>query len=195
MAIVVVTPATGGEPITLDDAKLHLRVVGTDEDTLIGAYITACRQHVENVCLLAIGRQTWRLTLDGFPANNGPIELPGGRVATVTELTYVDPLGVVQTWAPADLALNVRTDLDSVPARLTPAATTLGWPNWQPVTNAVTVTYTVGDPAPQPIRAAMLLMIADLYENRQQLDMNLRASVAESPTAKRLLFPYKRVLP
>lgn len=191
MSVVVVTPATGGEPVTLADAKIHLRVDDTADDALIGSLITACRQHIESVCQLAIGAQTWRLTLDGFPANNGAVELPGGRVSAVDEVTYVDPLGVAQTLALGD----IRIDLDSVPARLTPAPTTLGWPNWQPVTNAVTVTYTVGEAAPQPIRAAMLLMLGDMYENRQQIVMDSRSALAESPTVKRLLFPYKRVLP
>jgi uncharacterized phiE125 gp8 family phage protein len=147
------------------------------------------------VCQLALGPQTWRLTLDGFPLSNGPIQLPGGRVSAVSEITYVDPLGALQTWAPADIATNARLDLDSVPARITPAAATLGWPNWQPVTNAVSVTYTVGEPAQEPVRAAMLLMIADMFENRSQIDMDTRAAVAESPTVSRLLFPYRRILP
>lgn len=195
MSIVVVTPAAGGEPVALDQAKLHLRVDGSDEDSLIQALITAARVHVEQVCQLAIGQQEWRITLDGFPSNNGPIELPGGRVQSISAMTYVDPLGVVQTWAPADLATNVRTDLDSVPARLTPSPTTLGWPNWQPVTNAVSVTYDVGEAAPEPIKAAILLMVGGMFENRQQIDIDVRAALVETPTVRRLLFPYKRVLP
>ena len=36
------------EPVSVDTAKLHLRVTDTSEDTLIGGYITAAREWVEN---------------------------------------------------------------------------------------------------------------------------------------------------
>jgi uncharacterized phage protein (predicted DNA packaging) len=35
------------EPVTLDEAKLHLRVDDTSDDTLITTLITAAREHVE----------------------------------------------------------------------------------------------------------------------------------------------------
>lgn len=51
------------EPVSLDEAKLHLRVVGADEDTLIAACIAAARNHCENE--LGIGLSDAGATLPG----------------------------------------------------------------------------------------------------------------------------------
>ena len=59
------------EPITLDDAKLHLRLDPSEfsEDALIAVYISAAREHVENELGLLIdgetmtdGTTTWPVT-------------------------------------------------------------------------------------------------------------------------------------
>ncbi|MGL4692145.1 MAG: head-tail connector protein [Stenotrophomonas maltophilia] len=51
---------------------------------------------------------------------------------------------------------------------------------------------TVPGPVPAPLRAAMLLLIGDLYANRE---VGIAAGTIENPTIERLMFPYRRVLP
>ena len=58
----VTAPTT--EPITLDEAKLHLRVDSDVEDTLISALIVAARQQVENTLWISLITQTWKLSID-----------------------------------------------------------------------------------------------------------------------------------
>jgi len=187
MTITVVTQA-GSPAVTLDQAKRHLRYVLSDQDDLIGLYVQVATTHVQRICEFAIGQQVWMLTLDAFPAT---IELPGGAVSAVTTVAYVDQSGTDQSLQPTDF----RLDSKSTPARLTPTSAQ-GWPFTAPVTNAVSVTYTVGsDDVPAPLKSAILLIAGDLFENRQQIDMDSRAVVAESPTVRRLIFPYRRVLP
>lgn len=59
--------APTAEPVTLADAKLHLRVNVSDDDALITDALIAGRERVE----LETGRQlitaTWELWMDGFP--------------------------------------------------------------------------------------------------------------------------------
>ena len=55
-------PAT--EPLTLTEAKEHLRVDGTDEDTLITSIITVARKLCENYTNRAFITQTWTQTED-----------------------------------------------------------------------------------------------------------------------------------
>lgn len=68
-----VAPVT--EPVSLDEAKLHLRVDLTDEDTLIDTLIAAAREDCEKFQNRAYISQTWELWLDAFPSRNY-IELP-----------------------------------------------------------------------------------------------------------------------
>jgi len=52
------------EPVTLDQAKLHLRVDSSDDNTLITALITTARQLAERETKRAFITQTWELHLD-----------------------------------------------------------------------------------------------------------------------------------
>ena len=63
----VLVTAPAAEPLTLAEAKLHLRVDDTADDALIGALITAARQHAEHDTRRALVTQTWKLALDASP--------------------------------------------------------------------------------------------------------------------------------
>ena len=55
------------EPLSLDQAKAHLRVDIDDDDDLISTLITAAREYCEEFCHRAFITQTWQLLLDHFP--------------------------------------------------------------------------------------------------------------------------------
>src|SRR5262249_39302763 len=61
----LITPPTG-EPLTLAEAKAHLRLDVADDDTYVNTLITAARQYTEEVCWRGILAQTWELVLPGF---------------------------------------------------------------------------------------------------------------------------------
>jgi uncharacterized phiE125 gp8 family phage protein len=200
----VTTPPTG-EPITLAEAKTHLRVDAdaAAEDALISGLITAARQHVEDVCERAVLLQSWTLRLDAFPRvclgdvraserGDDRIFLPGGLVSEVTSVKYTDSDGIEQTLGTGAYIANLPSD----PARISPAYG-IDWPTARKQRESVTVVYKVGyaDAAsvPAALKAAMLLIVGDLYANRE-------ASVAGQPLTDnralaRLLLPYKRIEP
>lgn len=60
-AVLTVPPA--GEPLTLPEAKLHLRVDLDDDDALITALIAAAREQVEFLTGQRLMTQTWALAL------------------------------------------------------------------------------------------------------------------------------------
>lgn len=188
MSLSLVTAPTV-EPITLAEAKTHLRVDHTDEDALIEALIVAVRNIAETTTRRALATQTWDLKLDGFPVNGGPIYLPLPPVQSVTYVQYVDDQGITRTWSPS----LYQVDLASAPARLMPA-----WEETYPVTravlNAVTVRYVAGyglEPAiPQPIKQAMLLILTHLYEQRSETSPGV--IIHEVPMSSlALLMPYR----
>jgi len=58
------TVAPALEPVSLTEAKLHLRIDTTAEDVLISSLIKAARQYCENYQRRAYITQTWELWLD-----------------------------------------------------------------------------------------------------------------------------------
>jgi uncharacterized phiE125 gp8 family phage protein len=156
-------PAT--EPISLAEAKLHLRVDHADEDGLIGALIAVARQAAEDRLQRTLITSTWQQVLDGFPACSASIALSMPPVIGVSSLQYRDADGTLQTLDAA--AYQVATHHE--PAQLLPVG---AWPATQAGrVGTVTVTYTAGYGAtaasvPGPIKQWLLLAIGDMYERR-----------------------------
>lgn len=115
MPISTVT-APFGEPIGLDEARLHLKSDGTEDDSLILANIAAVRAFAEHETNRRLIAQTLRLTLDRFPTCDD-IVLYTGPVLAVSSVKYVDDAGVLQTLDAADY----QVDLYAEPARSRPA--------------------------------------------------------------------------
>lgn len=179
----ITPPAT--EPVSSSEAKLHCRVDGSTEDTLITALITAARQFVENDTGLALITQTWSVYLDAWP---NTLLLPHSPASAVTSITYTDEDGVTATLDAA--AYTVRTGFTPVrvvfDADALPTVTLADF-------GAITVTYTAGYGAasavPQPIRQAMLLLIGHWYRNREAVAAGNMGPLSLAVDA--LLAPYR----
>lgn len=172
---------TPTEPVTLAEAKLHLRVDGTDEDTLIGGLISAAREACEDRIEGTIPVTAWQLTLDAFP---DAIKLPRGPVVSVDSVKYLDSSGVEQTLSPPDYLV----DTASTPGYIVPAYGKT-WPETREQINAVTVDYTAGAAtAAHALKAWMLLAIGDMYLNRE--GSSERSTVAHG-FSDRLLDPFR----
>lgn len=174
------------EPVTLTEAKEHLRVDIEDDDSLILTYIAAARRNVESWLHRALINQTFTLKLDEFPS---VIRLPRPPLSSVTSIQYIDDDGVEQT-----VSSSVYTvDTDSTPG-LVYEAYDQDWPSdLRGIANQITVTYVAGFGAdaadvPETIRAGILMLAADLYEHREAR-MDSPVAVQENPTVERLLWP------
>jgi len=95
MGLKLVTPPSV-EPITLSEAKLHLRVIQDNEDALIESLITAAREYCEDFQNRAYVEQTWKLTFDEWP--EFPFELPKPPLISVEKIEYKDDEGNVTEW-------------------------------------------------------------------------------------------------
>lgn len=167
------------EPVTLAEAKTHLRVDNDDENSLITILIQAAMELVEQRTGRSLITQTRVAKLDYFPCGD-TILLPNGPVASVTSITYYDEDEVSQ---PLDSSLY-WVDTSSDIARVVIKES---WPSTYSMPNAVTVTYVCGYGAsssyvPKPLKQAMYLILGHLYENRQQVIVGTGGiSVAEIP--------------
>ncbi len=115
MALVLLTAPTE-EPITLDEAKLHLRVEIDDDDTLILGMIKAAREYAEVVTHRRLITQTWRYYLDSWPEDKDYIEMPFPPLQSISSITYTDCDGVVYTWS---VATDSTGDTDGATATIT----------------------------------------------------------------------------
>ena len=71
------------EPITLADAKLHLKVETTADDSLIQSLITSCREEAEEYTGLILISQVWALYLNQFPSNKDDTWWDGMRTLPI----------------------------------------------------------------------------------------------------------------
>lgn len=178
--LVLVTPPAE-EPVSLAEAKLHLRVDHTEEDALIGVLITTAREYVEMYTRRQLVTATWRLTLDCWPRCIRP---PRPPLASVTTLQYLDVDGVLQPVDPTTYVVDSSVE---------PGRILLGyggsWPATAHMPGAAQVLYVAGyGPAsavPATFKQAMLLYIGDLYEHREARD---EGRFPENLTVCRLLW-------
>ena len=185
------TAPTTPAAVTLTEAKAQLNIELTDttDDTLISDLILAATDLAEARSGRAYVERELTLTLDAWPAE---IRLPSPPLKTATVvIKYDDDAGDEQTLATADY----RVDEDSAPARINPVDS---WPDISDWTGAIRITYTAGygdSPTSTPARArrAILLLVAELYANREISVLN--TNVAELPLAADALLAPDRVNP
>src|SRR5215510_5130284 len=158
----------------------HCRVTDDASRKAMSSYILAARQLMEArrypgiACPLIT--QTWALTLDEFPPDGRTvIELPMSPVQSITSITTVDVNGATATVPAANYFLDNTPD---PPAKarvvaVSPGSALGAWPSTvlRPA-NGVTVTYAAGfasspSAIPRPLYVALLLLIADLFWNRE----------------------------
>lgn len=154
------------EPVSLTEAKAHLRVTATDEDTLISSLIVAARQWVEEQTYRALVSQTWDLQLDKFPSGDEPIRLPRAPLQSVTSITYTDTAGASQTLSATLYVVSATRQ----PGVIRPAYGQV-WPEAQDKPDAVTVRFVAGYGAaaavPELLKSAIKLLVAQMFEQRE----------------------------
>ena len=181
MGLVLVTaPAT--EPVTLVEAKAHLRVDVGDDDALISGLVKGAREQFESDTRRALVTQTWDLVLDAFPAE-AELKLPLPPLASVTSITYKDQDGNVLTYP----AANYVVDTSELFGRIV-LKSGFTWPSttlW--AAGAVLVRFVAGYGAaaavPQGAKQAILLLVGHWYENREAVAVQPGLTAVDLPMA------------
>lgn len=164
------TSDAASEPVTTAEAKAHLGVDLSDDDTLIADFVTAARNQAGDLCSRAWVNETWTLTLDEFPSSLCPIYLWRSPLVSVTSITYLDTNGDSQTWSNS----LYRVDTQSEPGRVTPIHGET-YPSTYDTTGAVTVTFVCGYGAdatnvPEQAKLAIKWLCDHWYRNIRAVD-------------------------
>lgn len=152
----VTTPPT--EPITVEDAKRQCVVLHEDDDRLFEGLIAAARDYIEKYTGTMLAPQTVEIKCDSFA---DLARLPIGPVTSVA-VSYLDTAGAEQTLPEERYELRA----DGLEAAIVPAYGAQ-WPVGRP-SSRIKVTAEAGyESLPASIRHAMLLWIAEAYEQRE----------------------------
>jgi uncharacterized phiE125 gp8 family phage protein len=163
------------EPISLADAKAHLKIDHAADDDLLQAAIVSARFHVEAATRRALIAQQWRIHLDAWPRSR-IVRLSVAPLLSVDAVTVTDANGEATVLDPADY----EADVASVPARLVLVA---GAPAPGRSANGIAIDVTAGYGAtsvevPAALRQAVLMLVAHWYEHRGAVGHDLAVLVA-----------------
>lgn len=187
----VLTAPPAVEPVSLAEAKAHLRVDSTAEDALVSSLIVTSRLHIEAALALALVTQSWTWTIDAWQHGRS-IALPMRPVASIDGVSIAGRDGTRIDLAPSDYVL----DGSAAPARLTSLAERFPRPGTPALGIEIRFTAGFGGSAtdvPQPICHALLMLVAHWFENREPvLTSGTRATATPIPdTVSELLAPYR----
>lgn len=186
---------TPGEPVTVAEAKTHLRYSNSDQDTYIGLLISVARGKVEHMThrsilrtALVLRHAAW-LEVDPSGAYSKTLVLPRGPVVSVTSVQYRQASdGAYATLASDqyELVVDLAGRSCLVPAfgvTLPPLYSSAATGN---IWDAVKVQYIAGTAADAPtavdqrLRMAIMMLVAYFFERRETTNWDVPDDLASS---------------
>lgn len=172
-------------PLTLAEAKAHLRVDGTADDALIMIYMEAAVDAVEAATRRCLMPQDFEMRLSEFPDASVPIETWHAPVIEVLSVETVAADGTTTTLDADTYQVVAPAGPYAMPATIRVAAGA-AWPSVDSdVHGPVVVTYRAGYvQVPAALRAAVLLLLGDSFANREAASV---AKIQEQPRVRDIL--------
>lgn len=188
----VITPPSF-EPITLTDAKQHLRYDYDNENALIETLIKAAREWVESYTGRALVEQTLEYAIDSYPDE---LRLPRPPIIEVESFKYTTADGTLTAIVADQYTLDVSAALQP---RIVPAYN-VSWPATRSQPSSLRIRYKAGyaregsptdhDTIPASLRAAIKLLVGHWFKNRESVVIGATAN--EVPIAAQALCdPYR----
>lgn len=175
------------EPLSLAEAKAWLRVDHADEDDLIAGLVVSARAMVETFTRCVLIEQTWRVTLDDWPPDR-VVRLAPGPFRSLVAARVIAADETAQPVAPSHYALDASPHAARLrilgdaprPGRLIAGVEIDFMAGYGPSASDV----------PAPLRQAIRLLVARLYERRGDSDVETGAAFPADLAA--LLAPWRR---
>ena len=168
--------AAAEEPVSLADAKAWLRLDASAEDALVASLVAAARAHVEGATRRLLVTQTWRARCDAAP-RDGALHLPFAPLRAVVAVRVVDEFDSLHELAPSQWRVTGAAD----DPRVRIASSLTG-----PIEIDAEFGYGAASETPEPLRRAILMLVAGWFEHRG--DAQAPASAAAA-----LIAPFVRV--
>lgn len=171
----VITAATETKGITLEQAKLYMRIDGDDDDNEINDEIDAASRKVEKFIDYRLFTQTVQMSLD-FRPQFSEIRIPLKPLTAVTKIETIDTDNVATTFD-ATKYFTMESGATAEGAAVLNDGET--WPQTDTLRrrDSVKVQFTVGfanqAAIPQEIQQAIKVTVADMHENRELFGRDL----------------------
>ncbi|OAI29704.1 hypothetical protein A1351_01180 [Methylosinus sp. R-45379] len=159
------------EPVSVDEAKAWLRLDSSDEDPLLAALIVSARLTLESYTHRFFVTQSWRMLFDAWPAQTlrrGTLAIPFSPFRSLSAIRVYDSADVAQTLASAAYRAAPTRDAGRVAFISSP-------PEPGRACDGIEIDLVTGygDSAtdtPEPLRRAMLALVAHWHESRGDVD-------------------------
>lgn len=175
----IITPAIE-RAVSLNEARRHLRVEDTDSDDLINLYLNAAEQSLAHVGR-AFRPATYALDLYQWGCHHRVVELPMPPLRSIVSVVDGNSVTIDSS--------NYSVTKTSEGRGILLFAS--GY-SWSPLTSGqvrATITFTAGyDEVPAALRAAILLTIATLFDNRADV---APINIYSVPGVDRLIAPFR----
>ena len=186
----VLTSGPAVEPVTVSEAKAHLRIDGTADDVLIASLILTSRLHIESSLDLALITQSWTLIRDRWP-NSTEVEIPMSPLQSIAAVRVKNASGAADVVP----ATSYLVDIASRPPRLIWNAAAR--PNPGIRANGIEIDFTAGFGAtaasvPAPLKHAISMLVAHWFEHRDPIEIG--SDGARMPAAvSDLIQPFRKI--
>lgn len=162
MSLTLVT-AAATDPVTLAEAKAHMRISSSDDDTPITGLISAATKYAQDFQHRQFVTATYDLFLDRFVPQ---ILIPLPPTQSITTVKYTDGTGTQQTLA----STGYQLDTNSEPARLRKSFDA-SWPTTRQEMEAVEIRFICGyglsSAVPEDTKTAIKMLVAHWFENAE----------------------------
>lgn len=149
------------EPITLTEAKAHLRVDFTEDDAYITSLITVARQYAETRTWRAIPQQTFDVFYDEYTST---LQLPRPPLISVTSVSYKNSGDTYVNFNTTDYVV----DFEAIPAKVViQAARPQDLSTINPLRVRFVSGYANANSIPAHIKHAIKMLVSHFYENRE----------------------------
>lgn len=158
----ILSSEIGSEVLTLADIKTHLRLDGSDYDSILTPLIKTSRQIGEKITGRDFIEKEWKTYLDEFPVSNCiGIELRKSKLKSITSVQYYDENNALQTLSASDYYTTEEADYSALFIKCDKS-----FPQTYCRKQAVIITFRTDYPNfPQDLKQAMLSACSYLFEN------------------------------